>query len=143
MPSRTKRDKKKKATYSEDDLSKFAQKFDIHYESNKEKLVSDFAIKGQNLLKEGNYDESEEICDFLLEIGKQWRDDFTKMKAFLLKAQLVASLNQEPTSLLSKALSLAKKLKYNEIIVGVRVQLAYEYFHQRDLKKVLKQISEI
>ncbi|MHA1550650.1 MAG: hypothetical protein ACTSQC_01755 [Candidatus Heimdallarchaeaceae archaeon] len=135
--------RKKRATYSEDDLSKFAAKFDVSYESDKEKLVSDFAIKGQNLLKEGKFDESEEICDFLLIIGKQWRDDFTKMKAFLLKAQLGSSLNQESIIFLSKALSLAKKLKYNEIIVGVRVQLAYEYFHKRELKKVLKQISEI
>ena len=135
--------RKKRATYSEDDLSKFAAKFDVSYESDKEKLVSDFAIKGQNLLKEGKFDESEEICDFLLIIGKQWRDDFTKMKAFLLKAQLGSSLNQESIIFLSKALSLAKKLKYNEIIVGVRIQLAYEYFHKRELKKVLKQISEI
>jgi len=147
MSSPTKIDKKsgkkKRATYSEDNLSKFAEKFGISYESNKEKLVSDLAIKGQNLLKEGKFNESEDICDFLLSVGKQWKDDFTKMKAFLLKAQLGSSLNQESIIFLSKALSLAKKLKYNEIIVGVRVQLAYEHFHKRNFKKTLKQISKI
>ncbi len=135
--------KKKRVKYSEDDLSKFAQQFEISYESDKEKFVSDLAIKGQNLLKEGKYNESEEICGFLLSVGKQWKDNFTIMKSLLLKAQLGSSLNQETIVFLAKALSLAKKLKYNEIIVGVRVQLAYEYFHQRDFKKVLKQIAEI
>ena len=47
--------KKKRVKYSEDDLSKFAQQFEISYESDKEKFVSDLAIKGQNLLKEGKY----------------------------------------------------------------------------------------
>ncbi len=147
MSSPTKIDKrsgkKKRTTYNEEDLSKFAEKYAVSYDSDKEKLVSDFAIKGQNLLKSGKFDESEEICDFLLSVGKQWRDDFTKMKAFLLKAQLSSSLHQESIGFLSKSLSLAKKLKYNELIVGVRVQLAYEYFHKRDFKRVLKQISEI
>ena len=135
-------EKKKKNRYSEEELSDFASKYELVYESDKEKLVSDFAIKGQDCIREGQFDKSKEICDFLLSIGKQWKDDFTKMKAYLLKAQLGPHISQESIPFLSKALSFAKKLRYDEIIAGVRIQLAYEYFHKKQLKNVLKEIAE-
>ncbi|MBY9001358.1 MAG: hypothetical protein KGD64_10610 [Candidatus Heimdallarchaeota archaeon] len=138
-----KRKKLEKNKYSEEAIIDFASKYEITYESDKEKLVSDLAIKGQNLIKDEQFEESEEICDFLLTIGKQWKDDFTKMKAYLLKAQLGPNISQESIPHLSIALSLAKKLRYDEIIVGVRIQLAYEHYHKKVFKKVLKEIKEV
>ena len=135
--------KKQKNNLNEDEINDFSIKFGINYNGDFEQLVSNLAIEGQNLLKVGKYEDSLEISNFLYDLGSKMKDEFTKMKSYLLKSQLSSYINEENIPYLTKALTIAKKLKYNEIIVGVRIQLAYEQFHKQEFKKVLKEIKEI
>ena len=135
--------KKEKRVYSEEDISKFCKKYSIQKTSNREKLVIDFALKGQEELYNNNIESTDEICELLLNLSDLWKDEFSKVKALLLRAQLASYINEDSIKFLSEGLKVARKLKLEDIILGIRVQLAFELFKNRDYKGVLKEIKEV
>ncbi len=137
------KDKKNKELYSVEDLKKLAKKYTFDFTNDNEKLVIDLALKGQDFLNNSDYKRSEEICDILFNLSNQWKDDFTKMKAHLLRAQISNYRNEDSLPNLNLSLKLARKLKINEIEIGIRVQLAFEKFRARKFKDTLKEIREI
>jgi len=126
-----------------EDLRKLAEEYKIDFTDDNEKLVIDLALKGQDFLNKGEDKKSEKICDILFDLALQWKDDFTKMKAYLLRSQISNFRKEESITYLILSLKLAKKLKINEIEIGIRVQLAFEKFRLREFKDVLKEIKEI
>ena len=135
--------KEKKTVYNEKDTKALCKKFDITYSSDREKLVIDLALKGQEELNVDNIENAKEICQLLLNLSNQWKDGFTKMKAFLLKAQLAPFQGEDPLVFLYSGLKESKKLKLDDISLGIRVQIAFEMFRNRDYRGLLKEIKEI
>lgn len=126
-----------------DDLKKIANIYKINFSDDDEKFIIDLALKGQDFLNMNDFKKSEEICNILFDLAIQWKDDFTKMKAHLLKAQISNYKNEESIPNLNLSLKIAKKLKITDIEVGIRVQLAFEKFRARRFKEVLREIREI
>jgi hypothetical protein len=135
--------KKNKEPYSVEELKKLAKKYSFDFTDDNEKLVINLALKGQDFLNNNDYKKSEEICDVLFNLSNQWKDDFTKMKAHLLRAQISNYKNEDSLLNLKTSLKLAQKMKITEIEIGIRVQMAFEKFRARKFKETLKEIKEI
>ena len=124
-------------------LSQIASRFKIEFDNNSETLVTNLALKGQEALNKNQIDVALEICEVLYDLSKKWKDDFTKVKTLLLNAQIANYQGESQIHFLESALALAKKIKIIDIEVGIRVQLAFEYYKRRYYKKVLKEIKKI
>jgi len=135
--------KKEKHEYNEEDIKSFCKNLSITYSSDREKLVINLALQGQEELNTDNVENAEVICKFLLNLSEQWKDGFSKMKALLLRAQLASFQDEDPLVFLNLGLKESKKLKLDDITLGIRVQIAFEKFRNRDYKGVLKEIKEI
>ncbi len=135
--------KEKLESDNNEELSKIASKFNVTFENNKEVLVTNLALKGQEALNKDQIDVAQEICEILYGLSKRWKDDFIKVKTLLLNAQIANYKGESQLHLLESALALAKKIKFIDIEIGIRVQLAYEYYRKRFYKQVLKQIKKI
>ncbi|MCK4845598.1 MAG: hypothetical protein KAS95_07980, partial [Candidatus Heimdallarchaeota archaeon] len=134
--------KSKKRKLLGDDLLSIVKKHGITIFTSLEELVTESALKGQELLINNQIDETREISDFLLQLANQSKDNFILMKALILQSQLYTSLNEDPLPLLVKAASLAKKFKLFDIMASIKLQVAYEYYKNLNYKKVLKEIRE-
>ncbi len=132
--------KSKKRKLLGDDLLSIVKKYGITISTSLEDLVTESALKGQELLINDQIDETREISDFLLQLAKQSKDNFILMKALILQSQLYTSLNKDPLPLLVKAASLAKKFKLYDIMASIKLQVAFEYYKNSNYKKVLKEI---
>ncbi|NPD87600.1 MAG: hypothetical protein HGN29_02685 [Asgard group archaeon] len=128
---------------NEDELKKLAKKFGIPFDSDKEKLIANLALKGQEYINMNEFEKSKEICDILFSLASQWKDDFTRMKANLLKAQILSSKKQDSLGSLHDGLKTAKKLKLHDIVVGIRVQIAFEKYRRHQYKGVLRELNQI
>ena len=128
---------------NEEELKKLAKYFGISYSSDREKLIADLALKGQEFINIHAFEKSEEICEILFVLADQWNDDFTLMKANLLKAQILSSKKQDPLRSLQVGLKTAKKLNLHDIVVGIRVQIAFEKYRRHQYKGVLKELNQI
>ncbi|MHA1954057.1 MAG: hypothetical protein ACW96U_08935, partial [Candidatus Heimdallarchaeaceae archaeon] len=128
---------------NEDNLKSIAKKFGIASDSDKEKLIANLALKGQEYINIHEFEKSMEICDILFSLASQWKDDFTLMKANLLKAQILSSKKQDPLGSLQYGLKTAKKLKLHDIAVGIKVQIAFEKYRRHQYKGVLKELNQI
>lgn len=128
---------------NEDELKKLAKEFEIAFESDKEKLIANLALKGQEYINMHEFEKSSEICNILFSLASQWKDDFTLMKANLLKAQILSSQKQDPLGSLQDGLKTAKKLNLLDIAIGIRVQIAFEKYRRHQYKGVLKELNKI
>lgn len=140
--SRHKDSKKLEKDYDEE-LSQIATRYNIEFDNDKETLSINLALKGQEALTNGQIESAEEICDVLYSLASNWKDDFTKMKTLLLNAQIANYREESQLEYLENALSLAKRIKIIDIEIGIRVQLAFDYYKRRNYKKVLKEIKKI
>jgi len=140
--SRHKDSKKLEKDYDEE-LSQIATRYNIEFDNDKETLSINLALKGQEALTNGQIESAEEICDVLYSLASNWKDDFTKMKTLLLNAQIANYKEESQLEYLENALSLAKRIKIIDIEIGIRVQLAFDYYKRRNYKKVLKEIKKI
>ncbi len=140
--SRLKESKKLEKDYDEE-LSQIATRYNVEFDNDKETLSINLALKGQEALTKGQIKTAEEICNVLYSLASKWKDDFTKMKTLLLNAQIANYKGESQLEYLENALSLAKKIKILDIEIGIRVQLAFDYYKRRNYKKVLKEIKKI
>jgi len=140
--SSRKESKKLEKSY-DDELSQIAARYNIEFDNDKETLSINLALKGQEALTKGQVEIAEEICDVLYSLASKWKDDFTKMKTLLLNAQIANYKGKTQLEYLEDALSIARKIKIIDIEIGIRVQLAFDYYKRRNYKKVLKEIKKI
>jgi len=129
--------------HSEEELSNIAGKYNIEYKGDKEKLITNLALKGQEYLNNQELEKTEEICVILFSLAKEWKDNFAVMKSNLLKAQLYSAKKQNPLPFLYSGLKSAKRLKIDEIVIGIHIQIAFEKIRRQEYKGVLKEIKAI
>ncbi|MHA1198050.1 MAG: hypothetical protein ACTSQF_01650 [Candidatus Heimdallarchaeaceae archaeon] len=147
MSSNEKLDSKKprkgrdKTIITEDYLVDFFKKYDVTYTSNNEELAINLALRGQEALANNEIELAVEISNLLSELSIQWKDGFIKMKSHLLKSEIAGYNYENKIPHLEKALSYAKKNDILEVEAGVRIQLAFEKFKERDYKRVLKELK--
>lgn len=135
------RKNKDKNTITEDYLVDFCKKYTVTYTSNIEELAINLALKGQESLANDEIELAEEISDLLSRLSDQWKDGFIKMKSHLLRAEITGYKYENKIPHLEKALSFAKKNNILDVEAGVRIQLAFEKFKERDYKRVLKELK--
>ncbi len=134
---------KDKTSITEEFLVDLFKKYDVTFSSNSEEMAINLALRGQDALSKDDPVLAEEISNLLSELSEQWNDNFIKLKSHLLKAEIADYKYEDKLPHLRKALSYAKKNNIQDIVVGVRIHLAFEEFKSRKYKRVLKELKKI